>query len=128
MYMLFQHLLFISLNRYYTKVHIQYQEYIIISIILRKYHHFLMYLAFKKLMSRYSGTLCLKIHLFKITKCLALYICSYITCISNNFLNTWCARILKVKPKISFTLWSFDRPINITETIIQIYRLYFAQD
>ena len=45
MYMLFQHLLFISLNltnvTYRTIVHIQYHEYVIIYIILTIYHHFL---------------------------------------------------------------------------------------
>ena len=41
MYMLFQHLLFISLNLYCTKIHIQYHEYIIIFIIFTIYYHFL---------------------------------------------------------------------------------------
>ena len=34
----------------------------------------------------YSGTLYMKLHLLKITKCFAHYICSYIICISNDFL------------------------------------------
>ena len=46
-----------------------------------------MYLAIKKLMLRYSGTLCMKVHLFKITKYLTHYIFSRIICISNNFLS-----------------------------------------
>ena len=89
MHMLFQHLLFISLNLYCTKVHIQYHEYIIIYIMFTIYHHLIkgiMYLAIKKLMLMYSGTLCMKIHLFKITKYLIHCIFSYIICISNNFL------------------------------------------
>ena len=63
-----------------------------------------MYLAIKKLMLQYSGTLCMKLPLPKITKCFTHYICSYIICISNNFLNARCARFLKVKSEISFTL------------------------
>ena len=62
-----------------------------------------MYLVIKKLMSWYSGILCKKIDLSKTTKCFAHYICSYIH-ISNNFLKVQCARILKVKLKISFTV------------------------
>ena len=45
----------------------------------------------------YSGTLCIKIHLLKTTKCFAYYVCSYIICISNNFLKAPCGRILKSK-------------------------------
>ena len=41
MYMLFQHLLFISLNLYCTKSHIQYHEYTITFIIFTIYYHFL---------------------------------------------------------------------------------------
>ena len=47
----------------------------------------------------YSDTLCMKIDLFKITKCFAYYICSYVICISNNCLKAPCARILKCKIK-----------------------------
>ena len=97
------HLSFISLNLYRTKVHIKYHEYIIIYIIFTMYHDFLqgtMYLAIKNLMPRYSGTLCMKIHLFKITKYFAHYICPFVICISSNYLKTQCARILKVKRKM----------------------------
>ena len=41
MYMLIEHLLFLSLNLYRTKVHIQNHEYIIIYIIFTVYNHFL---------------------------------------------------------------------------------------
>ena len=78
-----------------------------------------MYLVIKNLPARYSGTLRMKIHLIKITKCLAHYICSY-TCISNIFLKARCARILKVKPKTLFTLSNFDRSINIMGIMVQI--------
>ena len=40
MYMVFQHLLFIYLNLYHTKAHIQYHEYIIIYIIFTIYQCF----------------------------------------------------------------------------------------
>ena len=60
-----------------------------------------MYLVIKKIMLRCSGTLRMKI---KNTKCLAHYICSYIISIYYNFLIARCARILKVKSKVSFTL------------------------
>ena len=54
--MLFQHVLFISLNLHHSKVHVQH-EYIIINVKLTIYHHFLqgtMFLTIKKLMSRYT--------------------------------------------------------------------------
>ena len=65
-----------------------------------------MYLAIKKLISRYSGTFCMKIHLFKIAECLVHYICSYIICISNNLLKAQCALVLKVRSKISRLIYS----------------------
>ena len=41
MYMLFEHLLFISLNLYCKKVHKKYHEYVIIYITFTIWHHFL---------------------------------------------------------------------------------------
>ena len=58
-----------------------------------------MYLAIKKLISRYSGTFCMKIHLFKIAECLVHYICSYIICISNNLFKSSMCSSLKSKIK-----------------------------
>ena len=77
------------------------------NIMFTVYDHFLyatMYLAIKKLMTRYLGTLCIKIHLFKVTKYFAHYIFSYIICISNDFSEAGCAPILKVKSKKSHLL------------------------
>ena len=93
------------------KVHTKYHEYIIIYIIFTIYHDFLqgtMYLAIKNLMSRYSGTLCMKIHLFKITKYFAHYICSFVICVPSNYLKTQCARILKVKRKMPRLIYSVE--------------------
>ena len=81
---------------------------VVICIIFTIYHHFLkgtMYLT-------YSGTLCMKIHLLKITKCLAHYIYSCIICISNNLLKARSARILKSKIKNhinSVKLWQIHK-------------------
>ena len=76
----------------------------------------------KKAMSMYSGPLCMKINLFKMTKCFAHCICSYI-CISNICVKARCAWILKVKSKISFTQWNFDRSINITGRMMQTWSI-----
>ena len=46
----------------------------------------------------YSGTLCMKIHLFKITKCFAHNI-SYLICMCNNSSKALCAQILQSKLK-----------------------------
>ena len=48
----------------------------------------------------YSDTLFLKIHLFRITKSFTHFICSYVVCISNNFLKAPYARILKIKKNL----------------------------
>ena len=72
--------------------HLQYHKYIIIYIMFTIYHEGTMHLA-------YSDKLCMKIHLFKITKCFARYICSYMICISKYFLKAQCTRILKCKIK-----------------------------
>ena len=126
MFMIFQHLLFISSNVYHTNAHMQHQEYIIIYLICIYLQHInmsykaqrTMFLVIKKLMSRYSDTLCMEIHLFKITKCFAHCIGSYI-CISNILLISCCAQILKVRSKIRFTLRNVDRAINKAGTMIQ---------
>ena len=52
MNMLFQHILFISLNLHHTKVQVQHHEYIITSMILQ--YITISYKAIKKLMSRYT--------------------------------------------------------------------------
>ena len=59
----------------------------------------------------YSGTLCMKIHLFKIIKCFTHFICSYIICISNNFLKAPYARILKSEKNLinSEKLWQIHK-------------------
>ena len=44
------------------------------------------------------------------------------------FFKSCCAQTLKVKTKKPFTLWNFDRSINITRKIIQVWILYFVQD
>ena len=49
MYMLFEHLLFISLNLYCKKVHKKYHEYVIIYITFIIWHHFL------------QGTMCVEV-------------------------------------------------------------------
>ena len=53
-----------------------------------------MFLVIKKLMSRYSGKLCMKTQPLKIRKSFACYIGSYIS-ISNILLISYRARILK---------------------------------
>ena len=42
MNVLFQHLLFVSLNLHHTKVHVQHYEYVITSIIFTIYCYFLL--------------------------------------------------------------------------------------
>ena len=81
----------------YNIIFTRYDEYIIIHIIFTIYH--IIYKAlcfghqetnFEELRHAIHG------HLFKITKCFAYYICSYI-CLSNTFLEAFCAHISKVK-------------------------------
>ena len=60
----------------------------------------------------YSDTLCMKMHLFRITKCFTYFICSYIICIFNNFLKAPYARILKSEIKNlinSVKPWPIDK-------------------
>ena len=59
----------------------------------------------------YSGLLYMKRHLLKITKYFTHLICSYIICISNNFLKAPYARILKSKINLinSVKLWQFHK-------------------
>ena len=52
------------------------------------------FLVIEKLMSRYPGTLCMKIHPFKIRKCFAHYISLHIR-ISNILLISYRTRILE---------------------------------
>ena len=75
------------------------------------------------LMLRYSGTMCIKHYLFKITKCFAHHNYSYL-CIYN-FSKKSCSD-LKSTIKIPFNLWSFDRSIIITEIFFkfEVYTLY----
>ena len=59
-----------------------------------------------------SGTLYMKIDLFKITKYFAHYICLHTICMSNNFLKAPCAQILKFKmknPIYSVKFWQIHK-------------------
>ena len=96
MYMLSQYLLFISLNLYHTKVHVQHHEYIMIYIIFTIYYNSLwevIILAVKKIMSRYSSTFCMKIHQGNVV----LIIFVNIPVNAKYFLKSCYAWILKVK-------------------------------
>ena len=76
--MIFQYLLFTSSsNIFYTAVHMQHHEYIMIKYFQHNISYkaqWTMFLAIKKLKSGYSGALCIKIHLFNITTCFVYYI------------------------------------------------------
>ena len=72
-----------------------------------------MFSAIKKLLSRYSATLCMQMHLFKITKYLHItfvHISVYLI-----FLKILLSSNLKSKIKIPFTLWSFWQIHNYNE-------------
>ena len=64
----------------------------------------------------------MKIDLFKITiksqnVLHSTFVCKSVYLVY--FLKTLCARILKVKLKILFTLWNFYRPKNVWEKILE---------
>ena len=116
--MLLDHSLFISLNLQHTKAHVQHHEYTIINIYKTS-----PFLIRHNVFGNQKTNV--EVHCTRRKTCLKLQNVSHITLVHKSVL--LCSN-LKSKIKIPFTLWKFQRSINITGKMIQVGRLYFVQD
>ena len=116
--MLLDHSLFISLNLQHAKVHVQHHEYTIINIYKTS-----PFLIRHNVFGNQKTNV--EVHCTRRKTCLKSQNVLHITLVHKSVL--LCPN-LKSKIKIPFTLWKFQRSINITGKMIQVGSLYFVQD